>query len=115
MNWGRIGTDGQEKTKSFGDAGACAAERDKLADSKRRKGYVDDGSAAPVAEPEVEEAPLPNEVALSLENGGRAIEVRLEVEDNRLCTVVVEQYDSGDAARATLQRIKKALEADGYR
>jgi predicted DNA-binding WGR domain protein len=38
--YGRIGTDGQTKTKTFGDAAAANKERDKLIKEKTGKGYV---------------------------------------------------------------------------
>jgi DNA ligase-1 len=39
--WGRIGTDGQTKTKSFADAARAQAEADKLIEEKTDKGYVE--------------------------------------------------------------------------
>lgn len=37
--WGRIGTDGQEKTQSFADAATAKKEYDKLVREKEKKGY----------------------------------------------------------------------------
>ena len=39
--WGRIGTDGQSKTKTFADANKAQAEADKLIEEKTGKGYVE--------------------------------------------------------------------------
>jgi predicted DNA-binding WGR domain protein len=50
VNYGKIGSTGQKQVKDFADAGAAAAEYDKLVREKRKKGYADapDG-AAPAA------------------------------------------------------------------
>jgi len=37
--WGRIGTDGQSKTKTLTDAAKAQAEADKLIEEKTAKGY----------------------------------------------------------------------------
>lgn len=42
--WGRIGTAGQSKTKTFPTEEKAAAAAEKLIAEKRGKGYVDDGS-----------------------------------------------------------------------
>ena len=39
--WGKIGTDGQSKTKTFADADRARAEADKLVEEKTGKGYVE--------------------------------------------------------------------------
>ncbi|MBO0696781.1 MAG: DNA ligase [Zavarzinella sp.] len=39
--WGRIGSDGQAKTKTFADAAKAQAEADKLIEEKTGKGYVE--------------------------------------------------------------------------
>jgi DNA ligase 1 len=39
--WGKIGTDGQSKTKTFGDATRAQAEADKLIEEKSGKGYAE--------------------------------------------------------------------------
>ena len=39
--WGRIGTDGQSKTKTFSDEASAQKEYDKLIDEKTAKGYVE--------------------------------------------------------------------------
>jgi DNA ligase-1 len=40
-HWGRIGSDGQSKTKTFADAAKAQAEADKLIEEKTEKGYVE--------------------------------------------------------------------------
>ncbi len=39
VNYGRVGTDGQTKTKDLGSADKATAELDKVAAQKRKKGY----------------------------------------------------------------------------
>jgi DNA ligase len=39
--WGKIGSDGQSKTKTFSDAAKARAEADKLVEEKTGKGYVE--------------------------------------------------------------------------
>jgi DNA ligase-1 len=39
--WGKIGTDGQSKTKTFADPARAQAEADKLIEEKTGKGYVE--------------------------------------------------------------------------
>jgi predicted DNA-binding WGR domain protein len=46
--WGKIGTDGQSKTKTFASPDAAAKEYDKLVKEKLGKGYVDAGAAGEV-------------------------------------------------------------------
>jgi len=41
--WGRIGTDGQEKTQTFGSPAEAQKEYDKLVREKEKKGYVIEG------------------------------------------------------------------------
>ena len=40
-HWGRIGTAGQSKTKSFADESAATKEYDKLVAEKTKNGYVE--------------------------------------------------------------------------
>jgi DNA ligase-1 len=40
-NWGKIGTDGQTKTKPFADEAKAKKEYDKLLEEKTAKGYVE--------------------------------------------------------------------------
>lgn len=50
-NWGRIGTDGQSKTKSLGSPEAADKELAKLIRAKTKKGYVLVGQSAAPAKP----------------------------------------------------------------
>ena len=121
INYGRIGSNGQTKTKSFDDPSDALAELDKVAASKRKKGYAATAAAAPVAP-----APPPQDdaadddgpsgpVSLTLEQGGRTISVTLEVKDGMLRTEVVEGYPGEKEATAGLRRIQQALVDEGYR
>jgi predicted DNA-binding WGR domain protein len=46
VNYGKIGSAGQTQVKDFGTADAANREYDKLIREKRKKGYVDAGSAS---------------------------------------------------------------------
>ena len=115
-NWGRVGTDGQSKTKGYGSAGDASADLEKQAAKKRKKGYADIGDRpARAAAPE----PPPPEPAswsasLVLKEEGRSIALALSVDGATIKTEVEETYASEDAARAAYARIKQQLEADGY-
>ena len=41
VRFGRIGTNGQTQTKTFGDADAAQKHADKLIEEKTEKGYVE--------------------------------------------------------------------------
>lgn len=120
INFGRIGTNGQTQIKDLGDDAAAAKERDKTANSKRKKGYADEAQE-PSAEPEaapVEEAPVPigpQTIDLALAAEGRKVDLRLVYEGTTVRTVVVEHYENATAAGAALARIKQAMLADGYK
>ena len=120
VNYGRIGADGQTKVKDFGDAGSARAEMTKVAASKRKKGYADtEGAApAPAAKPVVI-APValdqPQAATLTLDAGGRKIQVELKRDGDRLETVVVETYASPEDAATAYGRIEAAMKSDGYR
>ncbi len=118
VNYGRIGSNGQTKTKSFDDASEALAELDKVAAGKRKKGYAETATAAPVAAapppPEEDDGPV-EPVTLTLEQGGRTISVTLEVKDGALRTEVVEGYAGEKEASAGLRRIRQALVDEGYR
>jgi predicted DNA-binding WGR domain protein len=122
INFGRIGTAGQTQVKELGSETKARAELDKVAGSKRRKGYEDAGDAvagaAPAAAPVL--AVVPTEKAataatLAFSSGGRTIEARLKVEGGVLRTEVAERFAGEDAAAAALERIRKALRDDGWR
>ena len=56
--WGRIGTDGQTKTKAFADAAAAQAAADKAAAAKLKKGYAEIvAEDTPEAEPICQDVP----------------------------------------------------------
>lgn len=119
VNYGRIGTTGQTKTKSFSDGPTALAELDKVAATKRKKGYADIAGAAPVAAaaiPDEEDtAGLAEPVTLEMKQGERIIAVTLRVEGEALHTEVVERYAGDKEASAGLRRIQQALVDEGYR
>ncbi len=51
VHFGRVGTQGQAQTKSFGSAAEAKKSFDKLVAEKIKKGYVDEDGAAPAAMP----------------------------------------------------------------
>jgi predicted DNA-binding WGR domain protein len=51
LSWGRIGTQGQAKTKTFASDAKAEAEATKLIDSKVKKGYQEIGNKAPKKPP----------------------------------------------------------------
>jgi predicted DNA-binding WGR domain protein len=123
VNFGRIGTAGQTQVKDLGSEAKARAELDKVAGSKRRKGYEDAGDAVAGAAP-VAKAPalalVPEEKAataatLSFTSAGRTIEARLQVEGGVLRTEVAERFAGDDAAAAALARVRKTLLDDGWR
>ena len=120
VNYGRIGTDGQTKLKELGTEAKARAELDKVAGSKRRKGYDDAGDAAPAAAaaPALSVVPpeeLDTAATLSFSAGGRTIEARLTVDGGVLKTEVAERFASDEAAASALGRARKALLDDGWR
>lgn len=119
LNWGRVGTAGQSKVKSLGSAKACETERDKVADSKRKKGYADE-EGAPAAPAEVAKMPEispdgPRAAALKLDGEGRKMRLDLKTDGATVVTEVVETYKSEEEARAAFDRIESALRQEGYR
>ncbi|MEM9194156.1 MAG: WGR domain-containing protein [Myxococcota bacterium] len=114
-NWGRIGTDGQTKTKSIGSPDAALAELEKQANGKRKKGYIDTAGGAPK-----DEAPPPEALVetwsatMKLQEAGRTVELTLACDGKTLTTSVQEVYESDDSAGAAYQRIKQKLIEDGY-
>lgn len=73
--WGRIGTDGQRKVKSFSDRAAAEKEAEKQMASKVKKGYTEVGETPPQQKPPAaEQCPpvqesLPVKAAPALEEG----------------------------------------------
>jgi predicted DNA-binding WGR domain protein len=126
VNFGRIGTGGQTQVKDLGNETKARAELDKVAGSKRRKGYEDAGDAvagasapAPVAAAPVlavvPEAKAATAATLSFTSAGRTIEARLRVDAGVLRTEVAERFAGDEAAAAALGRVRKALLDDGWR
>ena len=60
VNFGRLGTNGQTKTKSFDSASAAKKAYDKLVAEKLKKGYVDSGDAQAPADRATDEARRPS-------------------------------------------------------
>ena len=58
VTYGRSGTDGQTKTKSFADADAARKDFEKLVAAKLKKGYVDAGSASASEDEDGNELPV---------------------------------------------------------
>ena len=56
VHYGRLGTDGQVKTKAFADAAKAAASAEKLIAEKLAKGYTEAGTATPPPAERVEAA-----------------------------------------------------------
>ena len=122
VNWGRIGTDGQTQLKEFDSEEACEKEFDKLVDSKRAKGYVDEGGDDVEVDDEPTEVPKSKKgggggkvIDLALDGGGRKVDLRLTSDGTIIRTVVVEKYKTAADAQAALSRIQQAMENDGYR
>ena len=120
INYGRIGTNGQTKVKELGSDDKARKELDKVAGSKRKKGYEDAGDAAPTAAaaPVLSVVPaeeLDTAATLSFSAGNRTIEARLAVDGGVLKTEVAERFEGDDEAAAALDRARKALLDDGWR
>lgn len=115
VNYGRVGSDGQTSIKDYGSAGAADAALDKQAAGKRKKGYADEAVESAPA-PAVVKAPTePQTVRLSLEQGGRSMELELTYDGQTVRTQVSERYDSPEQAAAAFVRIHQALLAEGYK
>jgi predicted DNA-binding WGR domain protein len=123
VNFGRIGTGGQTQVKDLGSEDKARAELDKVAGSKRRKGYEDAGDAVagaptPAAAPVLSVVPkqeAPTSATLSFTSAGRTIEARLHVEGGVLRTEVAERFAGDEAAAAALARVRQTLLDDGWR
>lgn len=115
VNYGRIGTDGQKLEKTYGSAEEAAADLEKQARGKRKKGYQDAEAPAAAPEPVVVAAPTgPLKVELRMEVDGQPMRVMLEREGQTLRTTVLEQYADESSARAALERIVQAMRQEGY-
>ena len=118
VNYGRIGTDGQSKTKGMGSAEKATAELDKVANAKRKKGYNDvEGSSAPDPGPVVEAVPeVKNKKAkYKVQRAGQTIEVEIETDGASIETEIEETHASPEAAAAAFDAIVESLIASGYK
>lgn len=123
VNWGRIGTSGQNQVKLYDSPEDCAKEMAKQEHSKRKKGYLDDpdggtttATTAPAATAPATLQTMPDrqQSNLVLNMGERKLELRLSVEGSTIRTVAVEHYDSAESARAAFEHLQQAMEAEGY-
>lgn len=140
VNYGRIGTGGQTQVKQLASAEACVKELEKLEREKRKKGYLDAGSAPPAEREEdgdegdegeddgeeaeakpAKAAPAPVIAAgpaamnLGLDRPDRKVEVRLVQDGAGIKLVAVERYASPEDAKKALERLQAAFEAEGYK
>ena len=115
INYGRMGTDGQTRKKSYANAQKALAEMEKTANAKRRKGYVDEGSAVEGGGVDegvaVAEGPQSADFSLA---GDRKVDLRMVCDGKTVRTVVVETYDTAAAAAAAFFRLKEAVGDEGY-
>jgi len=143
VNYGKIGSAGQTQVKDFGTADLATREYDKLVREKRKKGYVDSGSA-PASDDDDEDvnddddgdedddAPPPKRAAvpapasvtaarpaggvrLVLESGNRKVETHLFVDGKTVRMDSTETYASPEAAKKAHERLKKMLLGEGYK
>lgn len=139
VNYGKIGTAGQTQVKDFGTADLATKEYDKLVREKRKKGYVDAGSAPPSDDddgndddeddgdddaapaPPPKRAPAPAAAArpaggvrLVLESGSRKVETYLYLDGKTVRMDSTETYASPEAAKKAQERLKKMLLGEGY-
>jgi predicted DNA-binding WGR domain protein len=114
VNYGRIGTGGQTKTKSMGSADKASAEMEKVANSKRKKGYADAGGAAP--EPAVDNTPevKDKKAKYKATRAGKTVEVEIETDGATIETEIEETLASPEAAAAAFDKIVESLVAAGY-
>ncbi len=140
--WGKIGTDGQEKTKDFGTEEKAQKEHDKLVAEKTKKGYAlgggGNGAPAPKAKkkeaaPKKKAAPAPVNGDLSVgedwqryefvEGGSKKFwEIRVEGDQyftryGRIGSdgkITVKQVDSEDEARAEAEKLLATKLKKGY-
>ena len=122
VNFGRIGSQGQSQAKRYDSPEDAAAELQKQAREKYKKGYVDgeggpsETSTSSAAAPEAAPAtPAASQCTLVLTLGERRLELRLSVDGNALHTHGVEHYPDAAAAEAAFAQVRAALEAEGYR
>ena len=69
LRWGKVGSQGQSRTKDFANVEGAALEKDKLIKEKQKKGYVvEEGTPAPTAQVK---ASTPVEAAPATQTGQR--------------------------------------------
>lgn len=116
VNFGRIGTDGQTKTKDMGSPEKASAELDKVASSKRKKGYEDDGSGGGAEQTAAPSAPaVANKKGKFVaKRGDKTIEVEVETDGATIETEIEETLAGPEAAAAAYDKIVESLVAAGY-
>jgi predicted DNA-binding WGR domain protein len=117
INYGRIGTKGQTQLKEFDSEERCRKEMDKVAASKIKKGYWEEGGQDAESAP-AEAAPVevagPQVADMALDAGGRKVELRLSSDGELVRTVVVERHATPAAAAAAFSRLVQAMKEEGY-
>jgi predicted DNA-binding WGR domain protein len=116
VNYGRIGTDGQSKTKGMGSADKASAELEKVANQKRKKGYDDvaGGGAAPAAAPVVAPKVKNKKGKYTVKRAGQTIAIEIETDGASIGTEIEETLASPEAAAASYDKIVESLIASGY-
>ncbi|MBN2495257.1 MAG: WGR domain-containing protein [Deltaproteobacteria bacterium] len=121
VNFGRIGQQGQTKVKKFPSPNEAGVELEKLARSKRKKGYhsVSGDSIPPPAEPEQKPeqkpaaAPAGRSVELSLQ-AERRVSMRLTLDGDTVRTEVSEKHPGPAEAAQAFEEMLAALRLEGY-
>ncbi len=115
VNYGRVGSDGQTKTKDMGSADKAAAELTKVAGQKRKKGYEDSGESTP-APAAVDNTPkVENKKGKFVaKRAGKTVEVEVETDGAKIETEIEETLASPEAAAAAYDKIVDSLVAAGY-
>ncbi len=122
INYGRIGTDGQNTNKTYASPEACIKEMEKQADKKRKKGYQDEGSAVAAGSggaaaepaPELDEATNETDIDFELDMGDRKINLRLTRDGKSIKTTVLEGYANEGAAQVAFDRLVETMASEGY-
>jgi len=116
VNYGRVGSDGQTKTKDMGSPDKASAELEKVANQKRKKGYDDGGGGAPAAAPVDNTPKVENKKAKYVATrGGKKVEVEIETDGVEIETEIKETLDSPEASSAAFDKIVESLVAAGYK
>lgn len=118
VNYGRIGTDGQSKTKAMGGADKATAELEKVANQKRKKGYNDvEGGLSVEAAPVVEAVPkVKNKKGkFKVTRAGQTTVVEIKSDGASIETEIEETHASPEAAAASYDKIVESLIASGYK